>query len=124
MSSPGDPLAALLDLVRTDARQGTAEALAFHSEDLRNVRQPLLDKRALAHALGVSTATVDRLCRQGRMPFVIVGEVRRFDLEVVRAALGGRTEGAPVPSDRTASERAQRRPALNTVRCLSRESRE
>ncbi len=80
-----DPLNALLELVRAAAREGTTEALMLRPGALSTAPPlPLLDKRALAHALGVSTASVDRLCRQGRIPFVLVGEVRRFDLEAVR----------------------------------------
>lgn len=47
----------------------------------------LLSKQQLASALAVSTATVDRLCRDGVVPFLIVGDSRRFDLVKVRSAL-------------------------------------
>jgi hypothetical protein len=83
-----DPFAAILDLIREAAREGVAEALsAQRAREHPTGNDALLDKRALAHALGVSTATVDRLCRARRIPFVIVGDVRRFDLACVRAAL-------------------------------------
>ncbi len=83
-----DPFAPLFDLIREAAREGAAEALgAPRAREPAMVSDTLLDKRALAHALGVSTATVDRLCRARRIPFVIVGDVRRFDLASVRAAL-------------------------------------
>ncbi|HXX67191.1 MAG TPA: hypothetical protein VEK07_08420 [Polyangiaceae bacterium] len=113
-----DPLAALLDLVRTAARDGTSEALALRSERLDAERSPLLDKRGLAHALGVSTATVDRLCRQQRIPFVLVGEVRRFDLAAVRQALMEQRS-----SSRPSVARAERPGASGAIRLLSREPR-
>lgn len=47
----------------------------------------LLSKQGLATALVVSTATVDRLVRESRIPFFLVGDSRRFDLGEVRAAL-------------------------------------
>jgi excisionase family DNA binding protein len=79
--------------MREAAREGAAQALSTHcGRELRDAGAGapsgmLLDKRALAHALGVSTATVDRLCRANRIPFVRVGDVRRFDLAAVREAL-------------------------------------
>jgi excisionase family DNA binding protein len=48
---------------------------------------PLVDKRGCAYALGVSPATIDRLVRDGRIPYRIVGDSRRFDLAAVIAAL-------------------------------------
>jgi excisionase family DNA binding protein len=51
---------------------------------------PLLSKQQIAAALGVSTATVDRLCRERAIPFVTVGDSRRFDLANVRQALEAR----------------------------------
>jgi hypothetical protein len=98
---PPDPMAAFLELVRTAAREGTTEALVACQAALPAPSAPLLDKRALAHALCVSTASIDRLCRQKRIPFVVVGEVRRFDLEAVRAALGEtREQGDRATGDR------------------------
>jgi len=88
-----DPLVALLDLVRTAAREGTAQALnAARPTDLP-LPAPLIDKREIARALGISTAKVDRLCRDHRIPFVRVGDVRRFDLVAVREALTEQREG-------------------------------
>ena len=48
---------------------------------------PLLSKQQIAAALGISPAGVDRLVRDGKIPHVRVGDVRRFDLAAVRAAL-------------------------------------
>jgi hypothetical protein len=47
----------------------------------------LVDKRRLADALGVSVATIDRQSAKGRIPFLLVGEHRRYDIVAVRAAL-------------------------------------
>jgi excisionase family DNA binding protein len=47
----------------------------------------LLSKRTLAQHLECSTATIDRLCREGKLPYRLVGDSRRFDLDEVRAAL-------------------------------------
>ncbi len=48
---------------------------------------PLIDRRACAHALGVSPATINRLVRAGRLPCRIVGNSTHFDLAAVIAAL-------------------------------------
>lgn len=45
-------------------------------------RPALLSRAHLARELAVSLATVDRLCRRG-LPFVRVGDVRRFRLKAV-----------------------------------------
>lgn len=102
MSGLVDPLAALLGLVRDAAREGAAQALAANatSSAAPNTPSPLADKRSCAHALGVSTATVDRLSRSGRIPFVIVGDVRRYDLAAVRAALDAH-DAKPAPRPAT-----------------------
>src|SRR5580698_8129774 len=47
----------------------------------------LVDTRDCAHALGVSTATINRLVHGRRIPFVMVGESRRFDMRAGVAAL-------------------------------------
>jgi len=46
----------------------------------------LVDKRSCAHALGVSVATLDRLVRERRIPFRVVGDCKRFVLADVLAA--------------------------------------
>ncbi|MGO9833994.1 MAG: hypothetical protein ACLP1X_07255 [Polyangiaceae bacterium] len=84
---PSDLLSALLDLVRAAAREHSTQALDHRDAPATRSAPPLVDKRALAHAHGASRATVDRLCPQGRIPYVHVGDVRRFDIETVRAAL-------------------------------------
>ena len=42
----------------------------------------LLDRVGLARAIDKSPASVDRLCREG-MPYLRVGDVKRFELENV-----------------------------------------
>src|SRR5580658_5708122 len=86
-SPPPDPLSSLLDLVRAAAREGAEQAIAAKPVTTPTMAGSLVDKRDLAHALGVSPATIDRLCRAGRIPFIRVGDVRRFDPVAVRAAL-------------------------------------
>jgi excisionase family DNA binding protein len=72
---------------------------------------PLASKSEVASALRVSPASIDRLVRAGRIPFVRVGDVRRFDLESVRAALADERSAA------AAKPRAQG--PLSGVRLLS-----
>ena len=84
---PSNLLSALLDLVRAVAREHSTQVLDHRDAPATRSSPPLVDKRALAHALGASSATVDRLRRQRRIPYVHVGDVRPFDVETVRAAL-------------------------------------
>jgi len=53
----------------------------------------LLDRAGLARELGCSLASVDRMARQG-LPFVRVGSVGRFDLQLVRDWLAGEESDA------------------------------
>jgi hypothetical protein len=122
MNAPNlDPLSALLELVRQAARQGVADALSTTSGGAHSPTSPLVDKRGLAHALGVSTASVDRLCRSGRIPFVTVGEVKRFDLEAVRTVLTAPSPDTASPLEITPSAAAPSTPS--GFRLLSRGSR-
>jgi hypothetical protein len=84
---PIDLLSALLDLVRAAAHEDSAQALDQRDASATRSAPPHVNRRALAHALGVSTTTVDRPCRQGCIPYVHMGDVLRFDVETVRAAL-------------------------------------
>ena len=79
---------------------------------------PLLSKQQLAAALGVSTATIDRLCRERAIPFLTVGDSRRFELVAVRQALEARAAGE-------ATEPPQALPEVSTggVRRLTRRRR-
>jgi excisionase family DNA binding protein len=83
-----------------DLKELIREAVREEIASVRPAAAPsaLVDKRECARALGVSTATVDRLCATQRIPFVVVGDVRRFDLEAVRAALESVPAEAPKPT--------------------------
>jgi excisionase family DNA binding protein len=96
----------LLALVREAVR---AELATFAPAS--TAPAPLADKRSAAHALGISSATLDRLVAAGRVPFVRVGDHRRYDLAQVRAALAT-TPAAPT--------RPAPRERLGGVRLLSR----
>ena len=48
---------------------------------------PLVDKQTLGRLLTCSTAKIDKLVRAEKIPYLFVGEVRRFDVASVRAAL-------------------------------------
>jgi hypothetical protein len=119
---PADLLKDLLELVRSAAREGVAEALQTQAPVAPKTVIPLINKKDLAHALGVSIASVDRLSRDGRIPWVPVGDVRRFDLEAVRQALRAqapgpvKADGPPTPSSASACDDAP----IPGVRLLSR----
>ena len=105
MTGPADPLAALLGLIREAARQGTADALAA-AEPRHSAPAALLTKQELAAALAISPGQVDRLVRRGALPFVPVGDHKRFDLAAVLSELGNhevRVAAAPKPSTGAAS---------------------
>jgi excisionase family DNA binding protein len=75
-------LAELVDLLNSTAPPSNASP-----SDAPATGPALLTKQTLAAALSTSTATIDRLVRDGRIPFVRLGDSRRFDLADVRAAL-------------------------------------
>jgi hypothetical protein len=88
---------------------------------------PLVHKRALAVALSVSPATVDRLVRSG-MPFQAVGDAKRFDLAACRAWLAEQGQRPAAPPAPPASARVLRLEGrdpvgLAGVRLLSRPKR-
>ncbi len=74
----------------TDAQAQMLEAQARIAPRASGVA-PLLSKQQLATLLSVSTATIDRLCREQAIPFLTVGDARRFELLRVRQALEART---------------------------------
>jgi excisionase family DNA binding protein len=115
--APPDPLKDLLELVRSAARDGVVDALQTQTPVASKAVTPLVDKRALAHALGVSTAKIDRLVKKKEIEYVLVGEVRRFDLDAVRVALEARQQERK--HGKTAPELA-RAPTPSSVRLLSR----
>ena len=85
---PADPLKALLELVRAAACEGTAEALLTRDPAPSKPASPLLDKGALAHPLGVSTARVDDGAERGASP---TWSVPAFDPPRSASATGIRT---------------------------------
>jgi hypothetical protein len=68
----------------TLVRNAVADALAEHEPT--SDRPALLDRVALARALGVSASTVDRLRSEG-CPSIRIGDVPRFELDAVLAWL-------------------------------------
>jgi hypothetical protein len=74
---------------------------------------PLLDKRGLAHGLGVSVATVTRM---GLPPTLFAGASPRYDLEQVKAYLAARGRNATHAKPST-------REVISGVRRLSRGGR-
>jgi excisionase family DNA binding protein len=103
--------------VQADAIDAQAQMLEAESPLAPRLAEPapLLSKQQLAAALGVSTAKVDRLCRDGAIPFLTVGDSRRFDPISVRAALEARAAEQPTPLPQPAPEAA-----ASGVRRLSR----
>ena len=55
----------------------------------------LIDRTELAEILGVSQPTLRKMVRSGRLPYVQVGDVHRYDVDEVRAALAS----APRPAE-------------------------
>lgn len=102
-----DPLDALLAALAAKLAPLLLAAMAPTLPGAPAEIAPLLTKQQLGSALNVSTATIDRGCREGWLPFLLVGDVRRFDLAAVRAALLTRTTGAAV-STSTGVRRLQR----------------
>jgi hypothetical protein len=99
-----DPIDAA-DLAEADALEAEAAATCCRARAIRarvaarsaasatvHADSPqLVAKGVAAAALSVSVSTLDRLCRAGVIPFVYAGEVRKFDLVAVRAALDAYT---------------------------------
>jgi predicted DNA-binding transcriptional regulator AlpA len=88
-----DALDVLLDAV-TMPPDGPPEGIAIPASP--QVPAPLIDKRELARLLSVSRATIDRLVRDG-LPYLPVGDVKRFDVAECRAWLVNRDK--PLPPD-------------------------
>ena len=84
---PSNLLSALLDLACAAAHEGSAQALNRRDAPATLSAPVFVDKPALSHALGESTARVDRMCRRGRTPDLGVADLRRFDPQTVRSAL-------------------------------------
>lgn len=80
-----DPLSAAIRTVIRSELETTVAALAG-----AQTKPEFIDRHALAAELSTSVATVDRLCRAG-MPFVRLGDARRFRLAEVAQWLDRRT---------------------------------
>jgi excisionase family DNA binding protein len=76
------------------------DVLAEH-EAAERVRPERVDCKTMAQLLDCSQAQIHRLCREEGLPFVRLGEVKRFDPTAVYAWLDART------ADREASEAAE-----------------
>jgi excisionase family DNA binding protein len=73
-----------------DSHEGVRDALSG-ADELKLFTDPrsrLLSKREIAEFLGKSENSVDRLRRQRKIPFLIVGGSIRFRLVDVERALG------------------------------------
>ncbi len=106
-------VASSLDELAALVRDAVRDELAAHAPAASPGQ--LVDKRELARALGISPAGVDRLVRAGKIPHLVVGEVRRFDLGEVRKALAANM--APIPP---AVTKTAPREVVPGVRLLSR----
>ena len=87
-----DLLRTLVDALAAALAPMVAEQVAARMQPAPAVNAPgaLLTKKELATTLGVSTATVDRLTREGLRIAAYVGDARRFDLEACRTWLTAR----------------------------------
>lgn len=54
----------------------------------------LVDRHALAQIIGVSVATIERLQASGKLPFVRLKRLVRYDVDAVIAALSDREVGS------------------------------
>jgi DNA-binding MurR/RpiR family transcriptional regulator len=80
---------------QADAIDAQAQMLEANPPVAPGAPAPLLSKQQLAAALSVSTATIDRLCRERAIPFLTVSDSRRFELVRVREALEARAAEEP-----------------------------
>ena len=62
---------------------------------LKLASQPkLVDRHALAQIIGVSVPTIERLQASGKLPFVRLQRLVRYDVDAVIAALSDREVGS------------------------------
>jgi hypothetical protein len=109
-------LAALALERQADALHAQATALQMlkkHERDVSLTPAPacLVDRSGLATALAISLPTVDRLCKAGTIPWIQIGDVRRFDLGAVRSALQKCAAKAKVNMSRVGSDEADGAPS-------------
>jgi excisionase family DNA binding protein len=65
-----------------------------------NDHEPLVDRKALAVALGVSLDTVHRLTHSGDIPYIRAGRAYRYSIAEVREALRPQNADAWAPPSR------------------------
>jgi len=115
-------LRAQAEALRAQAAAIDAQAQVLETHRLVTPRAaepaPLLSKQQLATALGVSSATIDRLCRERAIPFLTVGDSRRFDLVSVRLSLE-----APAVNEPAVTHEQPPGASPSGVRLLSRRTR-
>lgn len=84
------PALALFEALTELVRSAVASELEQIKLQLAEPRSEYRDRHAEAQRLGISLSTLDRLCRDG-MPFVHVGDSRRFRASDVDAWLTSRS---------------------------------
>jgi hypothetical protein len=86
-TKPNPTLAELLKpIIAPIVREAILEVLAeFENGRPANANDGLLDRAGAAKFLDVSTAQIDKLCREQALPFRRCGDVKRFDRDELRA---------------------------------------
>jgi hypothetical protein len=115
---PGVDLRALLVLCAHEIALLVAAELAPTAPSAAPTFDPLVKREELARLLATSPATIDRLVRSG-MPFVPLGDVRRFDAVACRAWLESRGQQPARETVKSAITTAEQNTPTG-VRCLSR----
>jgi hypothetical protein len=93
--------------------EAVSHALAAQASRPTSSTPALLSRHELAHALGISAASVGRLTVEG-MACVYVGKAPRYSLDEVRAYLDARGQRG------TKATKSPARELIPGVRCLSR----
>lgn len=75
-----------IDLTGADIREIVADVIEEFIEGMpkRQVDDSYLDRSGAAQFLNISLSKLDALCREGGLPFHMVGDSRRFDREEIR----------------------------------------
>ncbi len=118
LRAQADALVIQAEILRAQAAALEAP-VALSQPDRSAALSRIVNKDEMARELSVSRGQVDRLVRAGKIPCVIVGDVRRFDVAAVRAAL---EVHVPVPEAAPLAllAPADPAPAPSGVRLLSR----
>jgi predicted DNA-binding transcriptional regulator AlpA len=72
-------------------REAIAGYLGASATSSQQSSSALLSRAACSNALGISVASLDRICNDG-CPFITIGKSRRFDLAAVREWLATREQ--------------------------------